>query len=230
MQRLLSTALLIAAASLRADAAPDANAWTNTASAETRPLVTSTMTVTATPTPGGPMTFKDSKAPVTPDPSFNAPGFSDRWPHITLAEAQRLHAMKGVVFADGRNHSEWEASHIPGAISLPVGEFDTRYEAAKKQLKKAKVIVTYCHGESCRLSDHLAQQLVGKGHTNVAVYAGGFPGWSGAGLPLEDKSGHLVKTPTPVVQATATPAPAAKYGAPHKTRRPRAQRSRPSSF
>jgi rhodanese-related sulfurtransferase len=136
--------------------------------------------------------FKDSQAQVTPDPSFKVAGWADRWPHIDLKEAQRLHGLGEAVFADGRNHDEWVSSHIPGALSLPVGEFDARYLDAAPKLKKASVIVAYCHGENCRLADHLAQKLVVKGHKNVAVFAGGFPGWSGAGLPLEDEKGQPV--------------------------------------
>lgn len=147
--------------------------------------------------------FKDSKAPVTPDPSFQVEGYAERWPHVSLKEAKRLHKMKDVVFVDGRNFSEWQASHIPGAISLPVGEFDKRYDANRKALKKARIIVAYCHGENCRLADHLAQQLVGKGHSNVAVFTGGFPAWSNNGLPLQNEKGKLL--PTPTFQATPKP-------------------------
>lgn len=172
------------------------------------PLAVTPTIVIAPAMASAPTSFKDSHAQVTPDPKFTVQGYADRWPHVDLKEAQRLHARKDVVFVDGRNFSEWETSHVPGAISLPVGEFDKRYDAARKRLKKAHVIVAYCHGENCRLADHLAQQLVGKGHHNVAVYYGGFPGWSGAGLPLEDKDGKPVKTPTPVVQAPPQPQPA----------------------
>lgn len=184
-------ALLVLAAALLAPAlraeAVDADAWTSNASAEARPLVTPTAT---------PWVFSDSKAAVTPNPGFNVASVMNRWPHVDLAEAQRLHALKGTVFVDGRNHGEWQASHIPGAVSLPVGEFDVRYSKAKRQLKKAKVIVAYCHGESCRLADHLAQQLVGKGHGNVAVFSGGFPAWSKSGAPLADEHGKPIPTPT----------------------------------
>lgn len=194
MQLRLIAPLFLAASVLRAD----------------MPVVlTPTIVITAPAT--APTSFKDSQAQVTPDPKFTVQGYADRWPHVNLDEAKRLHARKDVVFVDGRNYSEWETSHIPGAISLPVGEFDKRYDDAKtkKKLKKAHVIVAYCHGENCRLADHLAQQLVGKGHKNVAVYYGGFPGWSGAGLPLEDKDGKPYKTPTPVVQAPPQPQPGA---------------------
>ena len=138
-------------------------------------------------------TFSKSHADVTPDPTFKHPEVAGLFPHIDLAEAQRLHADPTVVFVDGRSFPEWEESHIPGAVPLPVGEFDKRYASKKKILRKARVLVSYCHGPGCRLADRLADYLVEKGHKNVAVFAGGFPGWKDAGLPLVDKDGKSVK-------------------------------------
>lgn len=137
---------------------------------------------------------------VKTDPRFTLPDFAWKWPHVSLDEARRLHARKDVVFVDGRARVEWEQSHIPGAIALPLGEFDKAYAADSKRLKKAKILVSYCHGEGCRLSDMLAQKLVDAGHHNVAVFWGGFPAWSAAGLPLQDKHGKAVINPA------ATPA------------------------
>jgi len=50
---------------------------------------------------------------------------------------------KDVVFVNGR------------AISLSLSEFDKFYAAEIKRLKHARIIVSYCHGEGCRLSDSL---------------------------------------------------------------------------
>ena len=132
---------------------------------------------------------------VTPDPRFSAGDYASKWPHISLDEAKRLQARKDVVFVDGRARVEWEQSHIPGAIALPLGEFDKAYAADAKRLKKAKIIISYCHGEGCRLSDMLAQKLVNMGHHNVAVFWGGFPAWNSAALPLQDKNGKAVGLP-----------------------------------
>ncbi len=181
--RSLFASSLVLPALLSAVASP----WTGSASVSMEPV-----SPVAAPT----REFRESTPPVTPDPSFTVPEYRDRWPHISLAEAKRLHGQKGVVFVDGRNHGEWQHSHIPGALSLPVGEFDARYRQAAFKLKRAKVIVAYCHGENCRLADHLAQQLVGKGHKNVAVFTAGFPGWSNTGLPLENEKGKPLPTPT----------------------------------
>jgi rhodanese-related sulfurtransferase len=132
------------------------------------------------------------------------------WPHITLKEAQRLHGMKRVVFADARSTAEWDQAHIPGALPAPLGEFDTYYKKYRKRYDRAKYIVVYCHGVGCHLSDQACKNFVEKGYKNVLNFYSGWPAWSGAKLPTQDKAG-LVTTPTPAstptvtVTATATP-------------------------
>lgn len=159
--------------------------------AETAPqAATQTAAVTPTVTP----TLLSTPA-VTPDARFNMPDYSSKWPHISLEEAKRLQARKDVVFVDGRARVEWEQSHIPGAVSLPLGEFDPAYGSEIKKLKHARILISYCHGEGCRLSDMLAQKLISKGHHNVAVFWGGFPAWTQAGLPMQDKHGKAVANP-----------------------------------
>ena len=132
---------------------------------------------------------------VIKDPRFTVTDYAWKWPHVSLEEAQRLHKRKDVLFVDGRAMIEWEQSHIPGAVPLPIGEFDKNYDKYKKKIKAAKILVSYCHGEGCRLSDMLAQKLVDKGHKNVAVFWGGFPAWDGAKGVLVDKNGKLISRP-----------------------------------
>jgi rhodanese-related sulfurtransferase len=135
-----------------------------------------------------------SNPPVTPDPTYTDATYASKWPHITLQEAQRLMKKRGTVLVDGRGQSEWDQSHLPGALPLPLGDFEKNYPIYEKKLKHAKIIISYCHGKGCHLSDSLAQDLVNKGYKNVAVFWGGFPEWSGAKLPLVDKNGNAVPT------------------------------------
>jgi rhodanese-related sulfurtransferase len=169
--RLIAGALIVslpfAAATLRADG----------------PIATLTPTVVQTPL---------SYPPVTPDPTFTDATYAAKWPHITLAETQRLLKKKGTLLVDGRSMSEWEQSHLKGAIPLPLGDFDKNFPIYEKKLRKAKILIAYCHGKGCHLSDSVAQDLVNKGFKNVAVFWGGFPEWSAAKLPLVDKNGRAV--------------------------------------
>jgi rhodanese-related sulfurtransferase len=133
-----------------------------------------------------------SYPPVTPDATFTDPSYAMKWPHITLAETRRLLRKKGTVLVDGRSMLEWEQSHLKGALPLPLGDFEKNYLIYQKKLKRAKIIIAYCHGKGCHLSDALCQDLVNKGFTNVAVFWGGYPEWSAAHLPLVDKNGNPV--------------------------------------
>ncbi len=134
---------------------------------------------------GAEVAFSLSHAQVTPDAAYNRTDFALPWPHISLQEAKRLHGMPGVLFVDGRSYPEWEKSRIPGALALPAGEFDKRYAMNRAKIRRARIIVIYCHGENCGLADTLAQLLTDKGHRDVAVFWGGFPAWKTAKLPLE---------------------------------------------
>ena len=142
---------------------------------------------------------------IIPDPKFSA------WPHINLKEAQRLQKARGVVFADMRAKVEWDQSHIPGAICVPQGEFDAYYSKSEKKFKKARIIVVYCHGVGCHLSDLGCQHFHDKGYKNVVNFYGGWPDWSGAKLPIQDGQGKLiVSTPVPAPAMSPTPTPQAK--------------------
>jgi rhodanese-related sulfurtransferase len=130
-------------------------------------------------------TFRQSRAPVTPDPGYSRKEYAADWPHISLGEARRLQGHAGAIFVDGRNRKDWEKSHIPGALSLPTGEFDKRYPQLKSTLRRAAVLVLYCQGSNCAQADYLAGLLSAKGHRNLAVFWGGFPAWNEAKLPVE---------------------------------------------
>ncbi|HTB33835.1 MAG TPA: rhodanese-like domain-containing protein, partial [bacterium] len=169
--------------------------------ADTNTAVAPTAVNTLPPATPAPSPTFVSSPPVEQDKTYLE---ASQWPHITLDEAKRLQADKHVVFVDGRSQLEWDQSHIPRAIALPLGDFDKDFPLEEKALRKAKILVAYCHGKGCHLSDGLAQKLVDKGFHNVAVFWGGFPEWHDSGQLLVDKFGKPVAAPTPV----PTPAPA----------------------
>ncbi len=99
--------------------------------------------------------------------------------------AQRLHASGQVVFVDSRTEADYREGHIPGAVSLPVGEFDRHIPSFRERYGSSHPIVTYCSGRSCQDSHILAQRLFEAGFDNVSVFIDGYPGWSGEGYPVE---------------------------------------------
>lgn len=103
----------------------------------------------------------------------------------SVAQAKELFDNGNVLFVDARSHEKYEEGHIPGAVSLPVGQFDELIGSFLDQHAAARSIVTYCSGRTCEDSHHLAQLLLASGFDNVRVFIDGFPGWEAEGYPVE---------------------------------------------
>jgi predicted sulfurtransferase len=69
-------------------------------------------------------------------------------PRISQADFKKLFTSKNVIIVDTRNEAAFSASHIPGAIKLPLEGLPTwppEYEKTVSLLLSAtKPIVTYC--------------------------------------------------------------------------------------
>jgi rhodanese-related sulfurtransferase len=114
------------------------------------------------------------------------PDWAKGWKHYHWDEALAMWKGKQALFCDARSKAEYDQGHIPGAIPLPLGEFDKYYALYRHQLKHAKYIVTYCHGAGCQLSNKVAQKLVNdKKFTNVGSFFGGWPMWQEHNMPIE---------------------------------------------
>jgi len=81
-----------------------------------------------------------------------------------------------MVIVDARpKRKKYDKGHLPGAISIP----DTQFDKYKDQLPedKSKLLVFYCGGLKCKLSHKSAAKAIDMGHTNVKVFATGYPSW-----------------------------------------------------
>lgn len=96
----------------------------------------------------------------------------------------RLQNKDKLVVLDVRPVEEYEAGHLPGAVSIPLAELRKRIE----ELPKSKQIVAYCRGPLCALAPQAARVLKSKGY-RVTRLADGAPDWEAAGLPLERGGG-----------------------------------------
>ena len=95
---------------------------------------------------------------------------------INLGELRRRVKEGGTVVLDVRPEAEYEAGHIAGARSIPIGELSERL----KELPKSKTIVAYCRGPYCVFADEAARLLSRKGFRALRL-EGGFPDWKLAG-------------------------------------------------
>jgi rhodanese-related sulfurtransferase len=101
------------------------------------------------------------------------------------ATAKQVFDARTAVFVDVRSREPYAAGHIPGAVSLPMGEFDALVMDLVADLAPDHPIVTYCSGRLCQDSHTAAQWLMELGFENVVVFIDGFPGWEENGYPVE---------------------------------------------
>lgn len=81
---------------------------------------------------------------------------------------------------DLRPRVEFEAGHIPGAVSLPLDELEDRLA----EIPPDREIVAYCRGPYCVLAPRGVEVLIASGRT-ARQLEDGFPEWRMAGYPIE---------------------------------------------
>jgi rhodanese-related sulfurtransferase len=97
---------------------------------------------------------------------------------VTRRELEARLQAGDVVVLDVRPALEYDAGHIPGARSVPIGELKKL-----KSLSKSTEIVAYCRGPFCAYADDAVRQLRRRGF-NVNRLEDGYPEWKRAGLPI----------------------------------------------
>ena len=105
---------------------------------------------------------------------------------MTLADIlHQIDAGKRVVFVDVREASEFNESHIPGAINLPLREVN---EASVKDLQSADLVVSYCIKDFRGYEVALALAKLGIQQSSVMIPRG-LNGWQQATLPVTGLNG-----------------------------------------
>jgi rhodanese-related sulfurtransferase len=128
------------------------------------------------------MTAKPAEPTVAPQPSAaQQPQTTSDVPRITLAEFQQHYDKGDVLVIDVRDADSYLASHIAGAIHIPVSYL----EGEIPYLPPDQAIVTYCTCPAEESSGAAAQILRSKGFTASALL-GGFKPWLTAGLPVRE--------------------------------------------
>jgi rhodanese-related sulfurtransferase/DNA-binding transcriptional ArsR family regulator len=99
---------------------------------------------------------------------------------VSADELLRRMRKNEVALLDVRPHVEYQAGHLPGALSIPVDELERRLS----ELPGGKTIVAYCRGPYCVLADEALELLTARGWT-VARLEEGIAEWRAAGRALE---------------------------------------------
>ncbi|MEX0832272.1 MAG: metalloregulator ArsR/SmtB family transcription factor [Actinomycetota bacterium] len=95
--------------------------------------------------------------------------------------ARRLRERKDIVLLDVRPEVEFAAGHIPGAVSVPVGELGRRLQ----EIPKGRDVVAYCRGPYCAFAHEAVRILTRRGY-RARRLEGGLPDWAAAGLPVDE--------------------------------------------
>jgi rhodanese-related sulfurtransferase len=85
-----------------------------------------------------------------------------------------------VVVLDVRPRAEFDAGHIRGAVSVPIGDLRARLE----EIDSGARVVAYCRGSYCVYADEAVRLLAGAGRA-AARLEDGFPEWAAARLPVD---------------------------------------------
>jgi rhodanese-related sulfurtransferase/DNA-binding transcriptional ArsR family regulator len=86
---------------------------------------------------------------------------------------------EGVVVWDVRPTAEFEAGHVPGAVSVPPEEIERRLAEVPEGVE----VVAYCRGRFCVFADDAVRALTTH-NRRAHRLQDGFPEWRRAGLPV----------------------------------------------
>jgi len=100
------------------------------------------------------------------------------------AAAQKFREGKAL-FADARPSEAYEISHIEGAVSLPVYEFDNWIDNFFSTTSPDTEIIAYCDGPHCSLAEDLLEKLYDIGFEKIYHIKNGLSRWEKQALPVE---------------------------------------------
>ena len=104
---------------------------------------------------------------------------------VRLATVKKFYDAGAALVVDAREPPEYEAGHIPGALSLPFEHVAAEPELLGAVAGETRPIIVYCGDADCDLSHHLATHLVAEGKRRVLVFTAGLAVWEAAGYPVE---------------------------------------------
>ncbi len=98
---------------------------------------------------------------------------------VTGEELRRLVREGGVTVLDARPREEYEAGHIPGALSVPVDELERRLSA----IPADREVIAYCRGPYCVFALEAVTLLRERGY-RARRAEDGLPEWRSSGMPV----------------------------------------------
>lgn len=96
-----------------------------------------------------------------------------------------------VTVIDVRSRRDYDAGHIPGALSIPHDEVERRLG----EVPREKTVVAYCRGPYCVCADEAVRALLRSGFRAVRLDVG-LPQWRAEGLRVEPAANRSDLAPT----------------------------------
>jgi rhodanese-related sulfurtransferase len=103
--------------------------------------------------------------------------------HKDLLERARR---RDVVVLDVRPHAEYNAGHIPEALSIPLEELESRLG----EIPSDREVVAYCRGPYCVMALAAVEMLRKRGY-QARRLEDGFPEWRAEGLPVDKLDNNI---------------------------------------
>ncbi len=103
---------------------------------------------------------------------------------VTVRELRRRLHEGGAVVVDVRPEKEYRAGHIPGALSIPIDELESRL----REIPRKRDVVAYCRGPYCVFADEAVALLRSRGYRARRLEVG-LPDWRAQGLAVEAGAG-----------------------------------------
>ena len=100
---------------------------------------------------------------------------------ITAAALRERIEAGDVVILDARPRLEYDAGHLPGALSMPLEELPARLD----ELPADALIVTYCRGPLCVYADQALELITASGRRGARLEEG-MAEWRLLGYPLDE--------------------------------------------
>jgi rhodanese-related sulfurtransferase len=104
------------------------------------------------------------------------------WSEETLAPGEEMLPTvlawgADVLWVDARSADDYEAEHVPGAISLNLENWNQLFPKFLDSWTREKKVVVYCSAATCELSREVAERLRKNGLSSVYVLKGGWEAW-----------------------------------------------------
>ena len=104
---------------------------------------------------------------------------------VSVEDVQKIIGEGGWLVFDARLLKEYDAGHLPGALSFPYAHRDEAFQEWASILNSEQKVLVYCSGKLCDDGLHLAVFLRDMGIKDVALFVDGLDGWKKAGLAVE---------------------------------------------